>query len=338
VGKEQYISLIAKKLNNDLNIAELRELNNWLSSNSENPELLSDFQHIWNSVSTYKVAESFDSSAAFNKFSKKYDLTAEPASISPQINPQGLSPNGGFSAIKYLIFSITAAMLVLGGYFLSKTLSPTFVNDTMAALPINLTDKATATLKPNTSLKFNSNELIISGLDGGAYFNFSDVDQAKPISFDLSNAKIMASAAKLNLQNYDGEDLIADVEKGSVLLNLNNKEITVKEGQKVIISKENGSHSIIEGDSSAFDWSKGVLSFDNTPLHEVFNKIEKFYGVEIQVIDKSEVSGHYNASYSNPVSIDEVLDALRTSISMRITKKGRDIQISEIKPEVKPIK
>ena len=325
MGKEQYISLIAKKLNNELNIAELRELNGWLSSNSANPELLSDFQHIWDSVSSYKVAETFDSSAAFEKFSKKYDLTSETVSTAPT--------KSVMSASKIVLIAITAVALFLGGYFLSSKLSPTFSNDQMAALPIQLTENASATLKPNTSLKFNANNLKVSKLDGGAYFNLEK--QNEPVRFDLSKTKLMANAAKLNLQNYEGKDLIADVEKGSVVLENGDETVVVSSGKKIVISKENGTYEVIDGNSdNAFDWSKGVLSFDNTPLFEVFRTIEQFYGVEIVVTDNSDVTGHFTAINLKPKNLEEVLELLSTSRDMLIKqsgKDGRDIQISEIK-------
>lgn len=323
MGKEQYISLIAKKLNNELNVAELRELNGWLSSNSENPELLSDFQHIWDSVSSYKAAETFDSSAAFSKFSQKYDLATQ---ITSDVAKKSTS------SIKTIIIALTAIALFLGGYMLSSRLTPTFSNDQMAALPVQLTDNASATLKPNTSLKFNANNLVVSSLDGGAYFNLEK--QQVPLNFDLSKTKIMANAAKMNLQNYDGEDLIADVEKGSVTVEFNNKKEVVESGHKIIISKDNGSYSIIAGNSdNAFAWSNGVLSFDKTPLYEVFSTIEQFYGVTIEVTDDSNVSGHFTAINMQPRNLEEVLELLSTSRDMHIKqsgKDGRDIEISEI--------
>ena len=324
MGKEQYISLIAKKLNNELNIAELRELNGWLSSNSENPELLSDFQHIWDSVSSYKAAETFDSSAAFSKFQQKYDLTTPANQI---VGPKSSS------VPKYILIGLTAVLLFLGGYMLSGRLTPTFSNDQMAALPVHLTENASATLKPNTSMKFNANNLVVSNLDGGAYFNLEK--QAAPINFDLSKTKIMANAAKMNLQNYDGEDLIADIEEGAVTIELNNKKEIVESGHKIIISKDNGSYSVIAGNSiNAFAWSNGVLSFDNTPLYEVFNTIEQFYGVQIEVTDDSDVKTHFTAINMEPQNLEEVLELLSSSIDMRIKqsgKEGRDIEISEIK-------
>ena len=317
--------LIAKKLNNELNVAELRELNGWLSSNSANPELLSDFQHIWDSVSSYKVAEAFDSSAAFNKFSKKYDLTTE--SVSNTL------PTSSISTAKIALVAITAVALFLGGYFLSNKLTPTFSNDQMVALPIQLTDNASATLKPKTSLKFNANNLKVSKLEGGAYFNLEK--QEEPLSFDLSKTKIMANAAKINVQNYKGNDLIADIEAGSVILEGNDNTEVVPSGKKVIISKETGDWEIIDGNSdNAFAWSKGILSFDNTPLKEVFKTIEQFYGVNIVVTDDLDLTTHFTAINMKPGSLKEVLDLLSTSNEMIIEQSGlngRDIRISEIK-------
>jgi len=322
VGKEQYISLIAKQLGNELNTAELRELNGWLSDNSANADVLSDFQHIWKSVSSYKASESFDSSSAFEKFSKKYDLSDAVPKTTPV---KEVKPGHSTAFLRSISIITTAIAIFLGGYFLSQKINPSFSNETMAALPITLSPETTATLKPNTSLRYNSKQGKISALDGGAYFNLSKVDDASPVSFEIAKTAIVASNAKLNIENYDGQDFVTDVEEGTVKVKINNKEVTVKSGEKLIMSKDNNSFTVMESNSSnAFSWSKGILTFDNTPLYQVFDDIEKFYGVEIIVTDNSDQNAEgFNAEYYQP-NLEEVFEALSSSYSMNIVSPDGD--------------
>ena len=324
MGKEQYISLIAKQLGDELNTSELRELNGWLSGNSANADIKSDFQHIWESVSSYKAAESFDSSSAFEKFSKKYDLSES----APKIAPISVGASGqSASYFRKLAIAATAIALFLGGYFLSQKINPTFSNKTMAALPISLSQNASATLKPNTSLRYNSKKSKISSLNGGAYFNLANIDDSEPISFDVAKAAFTASNAKLNIENYEGQDIVADVEEGSVSVKVNNKEVLVKSGEKFILSKDNNSFTVMESNSSnAFSWSKGILSFDNTPLYQVFDDIEKFYGIEITVTDDSSLEDSHLTTAVNfkPKTLEECLDVVQTMIPMNISSPDGD--------------
>lgn len=318
-------------MGNELNTAELRELNTWLSGNSDNAEILSDFQHIWKSVSSYKAVETFDSSSAFEKFSKKYDLSDSGANSAPQ---QSISPENPVSYTRNLLLALTAIALFLGGYFLNQKVNPSFSNKTMAALPINLSPQASATLKPNTSLRYNSKKGKISSLQGGAYFNLSKVSDAEPVSFNVAKAAILASSAKLNIENYEGQDLVADVEEGSIAVNINNKEITVNSGEKLILSKDNGSFTVMEANSAnAFSWSKGILNFDNTPLYQVFDDIEKFYGIEITVTDNSDQSVPFTVVNLEPESLENVFELLTASIEMNIVSPDGDMtkwEVSEI--------
>lgn len=325
MGKEQYISLIAKKLGSELNTAELRELNGWLSSNSDNAELLDDFKFVWDSVESYKSSEVFDSSSAFQKFSKKYDLEGKTAPQAP-VSP---SPEPGFPILRWVLMGSIAIGLFLGGYFLSSRLTPTFNNTKMEPMAISLGPNASATLKPNSSLHFQPKKSLVTGLTGGAYMDLTERDKTQSLNVDLGNLKLSAHGSSFNVQNYKGEDVIIDVEKGAVNYDHNNKASVLKEGQKLRISKKNGASSIEDINSqNAFAWSEGRLSFDNTPLFEVFNTIEKFYGVEITVKDNVNVNTHYTVANLEPSGVDEVLEVLANSLNLRIEKEGRTIAVS----------
>ena len=67
------------------------------------------------------------------------------------------------------------------------------------------------------------------------------------------------------------------------------------------------------------------------PLLEVFNSIERFYGVNIEVLDDSSVEGHFTVSNMKPRSLNECLELLHSSIKMDIKRKGlRKIEIRNI--------
>ena len=333
MGKEQYISLIAKQLSNELNSSELRELNIWLSGNSDSQDALADFKDIWSSVSTYKATASFDTDAAFSRFSEKYDISSD----SKQENTSDtaiVESKANSSVSRIVLIVVTILALMVGAWFLNKEIVPSFKNDGFAALPIQLTENASATLKPNSSLSFNQDNNTVSSLTGGAYFDLEGVEKANSIALKLPNAKVQANNAILNVDNYDGEDLITSVKKGSVQVNLKENNINVDAGQALTINKESGQYTLSNAGKNDFLWETGTLAFDNTPLDEAFSLIEKFYGVEVNVQDSSISDAHITATILNDLSLNDCLELIASTVSMKITRSGKDgkvIHITDIK-------
>ena len=86
--------------------------------------------------------------------------------------------------------------------------------------------------------------------------------------------------------------------------------------------------------SNPFKWHKGILVFDNTSLTDVFEMIEKYYGVDIELTDDSSLDGiNFTATMSMSNNLNDCLDLLHQSIDMTIRRKGlRTIEISDVNP------
>lgn len=325
MGKDHYISLITKKLNSELNAAELKELNTWLSGSSSNANTLSDFKDVWGSVSSYKSSVTFDADVAYESFIKKYN-------IEPSDN-LGKPVGNGSSVIRFIFSILTIAALVIGGKQLMNSINHGVSNDQLVSRLINLDANSTATLAPSTQLDFNKDEFTVSNLNGQVYF---DIDRrGNTLNLDFDEITANASGALFNIQNYqEDKKLIADVEKGTVSFNVSDKEIKVGQGKRLIYTDGSDEAQIVSSDPSSFAWEKGELSFDNTPLAEVFSSIEKFYGVNIEVVDDSKLEGHLTAIKFRPDSLNECLQMINSSIKMTIVRKGlKQIEISNIQPE-----
>ncbi len=322
VGKEHYISLITKQLNKELNTSELQELNNWLSASSDNATLVSDFKQVWNSVSSYKSTASFDVDAAYSDFVKKYNI--------PQSSgAKTVSPKTSLSATRLFFALLTVAALVLGGIKLSDKLNNSYSAD-FAKVTIPLSNFSSATLAPSTSLRFNKKDFNLSKLDGQVYLELEEKKGTAPLRLDMHDVTANANNVVLNIENSD-DAFTADIARGSVKFSVNDETVELTEGQRLVYSEKDKKHTVLRSDSNAFAWQKGILSFDNTPLYEVFDEIEKFYGVTITVTDGSPVNQAFTAFNYKPASLNECLELLSSSIEMTITRDERNIEVSNIK-------
>ncbi len=323
VGKDHLISLITKKLNSELNIAELKELNSWLSESSGNGQVLNDFKDVWGSVSNYKSTVSFDADAAYKDFVKKYNIpqSLDATTVAPK----------GISLIRLLLSAVVIAALFYGGYKMMTNINNAISNDDLVARTINLDAFSTATIAPSTSVNFNKEDFTISQLDGQLYLNLAKEGGA--LNLDFKDVQAKANNTMLNVQSYGGDNkFIADVEKGSVKFDINNDQLTVGQGKRLIFDSESQTTEISIADPSVAGWKDGIIQWDNTPLTEVFASIEKFYGVEITVVDGSSLAGRaITAIDFKPVDINECLYILQSTRSMKIERVGlKKIEISNI--------
>ena len=325
VGKDHFISLITKKLNSELNIAELKELNSWLSESSDNSHVLNDFKDVWGSVSTYKSTITFDADTAYQDFVKKYNI--------PQSSDNSTSATaaGGISILRWLLSAVVVAALVYGGYQMMNNINNAVSNDQLVSRTINLDAFSTATLAPSTSLNFNKEDFTISKLDGQMYLDLAKESGALNLNFE--DVQAQAKNTMLNLQSYGKEDkFIADIEKGSVQFEINDDQVTVGQGKRLIFDNKSKTTEITIANPKSSEWKDGFISWNNTPLNEVFTSIEKFYGVEITVIDNSPINAHspFTAINYKPANLNECLQLLTDAYNMTIDREGKKIEISKI--------
>ena len=359
MNKDFYITLISKRLSSELNAAELKVLNSWLNEGKDNANLLQEFRNLWAATAQYKSNISFNADVAFSNFSEKFKISPnEPATteVIPDVAQSTFS--------KYIWIPVVLAGLLLGFFGITQLGSSNkVVNNEMHAMTIALNPASNATISPETSiLKAKSNtdknsstskielntiddlatsELsankLVDGITGQAYFNVDNLYNSVPYTFDVNENVIVAThKAKFNIQNYRDDDyIIIDVAEGLLKIDIGKTALELEAGQRLVFNKSTGQAEISDAPKlSPFKWSNGILEFDNTPLSEVFKKIERFYGIEIVVTDDSLVDRHFTAFNFKPGSLNECLELIQASIDMRITRKGLDkVEISEIKAE-----
>jgi ferric-dicitrate binding protein FerR (iron transport regulator) len=72
----------------------------------------------------------------------------------------------------------------------------------------------------------------------------------------------------------------------------------------------------------ATDWKDGKLIFDNTPLDEVFTKLQRRYGQTFILIDKTIAEKRMTATFPLRVSLDFVLKKMSFVQRISYSQKG----------------
>uniref|UniRef100_UPI003217BC3A FecR family protein n=1 Tax=uncultured Draconibacterium sp. TaxID=1573823 RepID=UPI003217BC3A len=155
---------------------------------------------------------------------------------------------------------------------------------------------------------------------------FLDVtkNENSPFTIQSGNVKVNVVGTQFDFKSYPND---------------NSVEVILKEGKisLSLLSGENGVSNIemIPGDHFTFDkttksalvsnknienyigWKENKLIFDETPLPELKNILERWYGVEIEIADKSIESYKFTTTFNNE-SLHQVLELLELSSPIKI--------------------
>ncbi|MDA8692628.1 DUF4974 domain-containing protein [Saprospiraceae bacterium] len=192
----------------------------------------------------------------------------------------------------------------------------------------------------NSNNNFNSNssatDYSVENFYGQGYFDVNVPAGMKPAKIEIEDDRyIETENATFNLQNYEEDDFsVIDVQTGSIKFVAGENVLNITEGQRLIYNEKSGNYKTVKlPELNPFKWHKGVLVFDNTPLDEAFSMIERFYGVNINVKDDSNLDGHpFTVTLYKGTNLNECLELLSETIPMQIERVGdRDVEVSNVK-------
>ena len=126
-------------------------------------------------------------------------------------------------------------------------------------------------------------------LQGEAFFEVSK-NEEKPFVIELEEGQIRVVGTSFNVRSLESEDFVeVEVASGKVIfacddidpmaMTANSKCVFDKKTTKMTTSKS--------ANLNGMAWKREELRFQNTPLKEVFESLERFYKIEFEVVEKS---------------------------------------------------
>ncbi|WP_020531818.1 FecR family protein [Flexithrix dorotheae] len=175
--------------------------------------------------------------------------------------------------------------------------------------------KSTIILKDGTKIKLNSESSLkipehFSGnvrrvfLEGEAFFEVAE-NKDKPFIVVVGHIEAKVLGTSFNINNFqevnialvEGKLQVSDADQNKLILHPN--EMITYSGKGKIKKDLFDKHKIT-------GWQNGILIFDNEPLTLVFEKIERWYGVEIQVDESVKLKGSYSGIYEKEPLINVI--------------------------------
>ena len=320
--ENEYKQLCVRAVTDSLTPSEKKDLNAWLNQSEENRAYFEDCKLAWQQTGLSAPPEMPDAQTEWR------DL-ARLLSISPKKKKTGLLPsishrlrslwNPSHVRIRWAFAS--AAVVLVVTFSLIQYLSNTPGIQTIITQPtektvVRLPDGSEVWLNSESTLryakKFSAKERKVR-LTGEAYFTV--VQDEKPFVVCTENARTQVLGTAFNVWARHQETRVI-VKRGHVRLARSSQDsvsVDLIKNQMSRIDQQfppenpqsvNAEHRI--------GWMEGRLVFEKTPLSEILEEVERFYGVKIYLTNDTLTRETLTATFEN-IPLSTVLQSLSLS-------------------------
>ena len=232
------------------------------------------------------------------------------------------------SSLRTELIKIAAVIaLTLGGSFIYRQMQTeqtpialqTITVPAGQRINITLADGTNVWLNARTTIQypitFNEKERLVK-LDGEAYFDVTK-DKSKPfiVQTDNYNVEVLGTQFDVNAYSETGE-FETTLMSGSVKVasaSDSTQKITLKPNNKVFL-QDGKLHVTAVDDYNPYRWKEGLICFKNETFTSIMKDFEKYYGLTIQVKNKSVFKYVYTGKFRQTDGIDYALRVLQKDI------------------------
>ncbi len=331
MNKQELKLLIDKYLNGESTVQEEKHLIDFFDSYKTGKEL-------WNTDELGNITQ-FNQRLHKDIHSK---LGLKKASLKPAKTP-----------LLNRLFKIAAMIIVVLGlsltiYYIEQNgtaIEPQLIvwnakkTDSGEKLTFRLSDGTVVKLNSTSKLRFPSTfsdkkrEVV---LEGEAFFEVVK-DSKRPFIIRTNNISTTVLGTSFNINAYPESNLVeVAVVTGKVKVE-NTLRIVQKDTPDVVYLLPNrkalyvkGANQLITSDvvsGHETGWKEGIIYFNNASEKDVIKRLERWYGVDIQVENKSSAKWDLVASFNNQ-SLEEVLLSLSHTANFTYTINNKKVFIT----------
>lgn len=167
-------------------------------------------------------------------------------------------------------------------------------------------------------------------IQGEAYFNI-ERDEKRPFKIKVKDYAVQVLGTSFNIKAYnDDEDFSVTVESGTVSVQLNQddlKPVLLTKGQRLMFNPETEELKVVSvNPADELSWRKGILRFDATPMAQVEKILERWYGIELIIEDKSIYKKTLSGIHQNE-NLKSVIESLTFATGTKYLIKDNSIII-----------
>ena len=188
---------------------------------------------------------------------------------------------------------------------------------------VTLSDGTKIYLNSGTTLRYPEQFALDNrsvSINGEAYFEVAKMVN-KPFIVNSSDLKIEVLGTSFNISAYqdDQETLVTLVEGKVNAQSLDGENIiNLVPGQLAIKNKNNSNIAIRDVNTKFYkDWIEGRLFFDDEPLGQIANKLDRWFNVKITFDDERLKSHRFTGTILKNKPVDQIMQALQMLAPIR---------------------
>ncbi len=163
---------------------------------------------------------------------------------------------------------------------------------------------------------FNPRKRVVE-LQGEAFFDVVKNSMA-PFEVEADKIRVHVTGTQFNVKSFREDDAVEVVLKdGRVTLGIGEpgmeNSVAMNPGERAVFVKESGKLAVKKEKIDKYiAWQQGKLVFDETPMTEVAEMLERWYGVDVEVNDPEVRKYRINTTFDNN-PLHQVLELLALS-------------------------
>ena len=316
---DYFAELCGKSLADSISPDEERELQTWLDQSADHQAFYKDFENVWQETDFVSPAHIPDVGGEWRRLSQSLGIARNEFRTNTLsgwfnrfLNPVSKPARQAIAAMALLlIVSVTAIVVLHTPVATINTIATARTEKEYILLP----DQSKVWLNSESQLTYpkNFSETRKVHLSGEAYFVV--VPNAKPFIVETQNARTRVLGTAFNVWSRNEQTRVT-VKRGKVQLSRSETDsmkiqLNSNQTSRVFENKPAIAPDSINADHY-IGWMDGRLVFLKTPLSEVMDELERFYGVDIEIADTSLSRETITASFENK-TLDTVLQSLSYS-------------------------
>lgn len=345
-------TILLRYLNSEVSPEEETIIRNWLNSSKENREFMQFLEIIWQMEPDKK--KKIDTEDSWNRFLERYDLETDqkrPQAKTQQLlkkihEQERISKKRKTNIVWRLGLTGVAASILISIILSFQFFDVSNPSESGASTEqieyreirtekgqrtrILLSDGSVIYLNGDSYLKIPRafrEDVRTVYLEGEAFF---DIPTKENITFQVITAGSAATVlgTKFNVLSYPEDDEVTVVvAEGRVSLGYLDKpefdSIVITKNKKGVIGYGKApTLSDVANLSIYHGWMDGELVFEQEPLLQMIRKLERWYGIDIELAgsDEAIADKKLSATFSQNQSVDDVLQSISLALDLTITE------------------
>lgn len=303
-------AMIARYLGGEATPDEAIALDNWLDD-PVNKLQFNELKDAWNASYPTKMPRVIDVAKAWNGLeSRQKDIKTKPKQIQ-------FFEKKAFKVAASLLFIASVGLILFYSLRNGKQADIT-IESKDSLRQVTFPDQSTATLNRNTIIIYpesfdEQREVYLN--NGESFFDVTP-DAAKPFIIHTGLATIKVVGTSFNVV-VNKAAIDVSVDEGKVFVYTQTDTVILEAGMAATLREGNPAFTEIKSNINAWAYATHKLVFNNTPLHEVFDYIEKAQDCSIHLGNAAIGNCKLSATFES-VSTDYMLTLITEALNLSV--------------------